>query len=397
MVTNEHSGILRTLVVNGSATSKLVSHAVAHTASVVLTNAVVHVVTNAIFVRVLRACPATIAKSVEFVPVAIAIPCRDVKASAGVDITWTVANAASVVRSHAIIRVVADAIQVSVCGTFTSTLIERIELIAIAVAVASRHVRTSALQDLAWTVANAASVVRPHAVVRVVADAIGIGVSSAITVTNGKRVKLVAVAVAIPCWDVRTSALVDLTWTVANSASVVRPHAIVHVVADAISIGVSSAVTVTNGKRIKLVAVAVAIPCWDVRTSALQDLAWTVAHTTGIVGSDTIVDCIAKAIPILICFTFTAAKTQSIQLVPVAIAVARRNVHTTAVKTLTGTIANATRIVRTHAIVHVVTNAIRIGVSRTFTAAQTKSVEFIPVAIAIASRDIRTSTIVNRA
>jgi len=335
LVTNEHSGILRTLVVNGSATSKLVSHAVAHTASVVLTNAVVHVVTNAIFVRVLRACPATIAKSVEFVPVAIAIPCRDVKASAGVDLTWTVANAASVVRSHAIIRVVADAIQVSVCGTFTSTLIERIELIAI--------------------------------------------------------------AVAIPCWDVRTSALVDLTWTVAHTASVVRPHAIVHVVADAISIGVSSAVTVTNGKRVKLVAVAVAIPCWDVRTSALQDLAWTVAHTTGIVGSDTIVDCIAKAIPILICFTFTAAKAQSIQLVPVAIAVARRNVHTTAVKTLTGTIANATRIVRTHAIVHVVTNAIRIGVSRTFTAAQTKSVEFIPVAIAIASRDIRTSTIVNRA
>ena len=54
---------------------------------------------------------------------------------------------------------------------------------------------------------------------------------------------MVPVAVAIARRDVGTSALVDLSWSVADAAGVVLSNAIVVVVTDAISIGVCHAVT----------------------------------------------------------------------------------------------------------------------------------------------------------
>ena len=116
-----------------------------------------------------------------------------------------------------------------------------------------------------------------HAVVYVVTDAIGIGVFSAVTAALSKGVELISVAVAVACWDVRTTALVDLARAVADATSVEFAHAVVHVVTDAIGISVFSAVTAAHPEGVKLVSVAVAVACWDVRTTAFVNLAWSVA------------------------------------------------------------------------------------------------------------------------
>ena len=61
--------------------------------------------------------------------------------------------------------------------------------------------------------------------------------------------------------------LVDLAWTVADAVSVKRAYAVVHVVTDAIGIGVFSAVTATLSKSVELVSIAVAVAFRDVRTT----------------------------------------------------------------------------------------------------------------------------------
>ena len=78
-----------------------------------------------------------------------------------------------------------------------------------------------------------------HAVVHVVADAIGIGVFSAVATTFSKSVELVSVAVAVAFREVRTTALVDLRRNrCRRHTRRVRPDAVVYVVSDAIGIGV---------------------------------------------------------------------------------------------------------------------------------------------------------------
>ena len=134
-----------------------------------------------------------------------------------------------------------------------------VELVSVAVAVAFRDVSTSALVDLTWSVADATRVEFAHAVVDVVTDAIGIGVFSAVTATHAEGVELVSVAVAVSFRDVRTTTLVDLAWAVADAARVEFAHAVVYVVTDAIGIGVFSAVTTTFAKSVELVSVAVAV------------------------------------------------------------------------------------------------------------------------------------------
>ena len=54
---------------------------------------------------------------------------------------------------------------------------------------------------------------------------------------------MVAVAIAVAFRDVLTSTLVDVTRAVAHAASVEFANALVHVVTDAISVGVRHAVT----------------------------------------------------------------------------------------------------------------------------------------------------------
>ena len=57
-------------------------------------------------------------------------------------------------------------------------------MVTLAVAIASRDVRASALVDLAGTIAHAASIECSNAVILVVTNPVGIGVSSTITTAD---------------------------------------------------------------------------------------------------------------------------------------------------------------------------------------------------------------------
>ena len=149
--------------------------------------------------------------------------------------------------------IVTYAVAIRIRRAVTTTHAQGVELVAVTVAVASGDVRTSALVNLARTVAHAASVEGANAVVHIVTDAIGIGVRFAVTTTHAQGVELVGIAVAVAGWDVRTSTFVDLAWTVANATGIQRAYAIVDVVTDAIGIGVCRAVTATNAQGVELV------------------------------------------------------------------------------------------------------------------------------------------------
>jgi hypothetical protein len=136
-------------------------------------------------------------------------------------------------------------------------------LVSVTITVPLGDLCTSALVNRPGTIANAARVVGTHAVVDVVTNAIGIGIFRAITATCAQSVKLIAITVAVPFRDVCTSTLVNLSWAIANATGIKCAHADIYDVTDAIRIFVGSTIATANAQRIFLVAVAIAIPFWN--------------------------------------------------------------------------------------------------------------------------------------
>jgi len=256
-------------------------------------------------------------------------------------------------------------------------------LVAVAVTSSSRNVITSARVDFTWPVANAARVERTNAVVHVVTNAIGIGVSRTVTATYTEGVQLVAVAVASSFGDVRASAFQHCARTVANSTSIQRSHAIIHVVANAIGIGVCRTITSACTEGVQLVAVAVAISCGDLGTSARVDFTWPVADAACVKCAYAIVDIVANAIGIGVSRTIATACTECVQLVAVAVTISCGDVGTSARVNFTWAIADTARVERTNAVVHIVANAIGIGVSGAIAATYTEGIFVDAIAIAI--------------
>ena len=111
-------------------------------------------------------------------------------------------------------------------------------MVAVAVAVSGRDVGTPALEDFSWSVADATSIKLTDTFVDIVTDAIGIGVSGAITSAIANDVELVSVTVAISFRDVGTSTWIDGAWSVANATSIDKSQAIFYVVTDAVVVAV---------------------------------------------------------------------------------------------------------------------------------------------------------------
>ena len=109
-----------------------------------------------------------------------------------------------------------------------------------------------------------------------------IKVLSAVTATHAEGVELVSIAVAVSGRDVSTSALVDLSWAIAYATSVEFADAVVYVVADAICIGVFSAVTATHAEGVELVAVAIAVAGRNAVTAANAALVKLVAAAVAV-------------------------------------------------------------------------------------------------------------------
>ena len=156
-------------------------------------------------------------------------------------------------------------------------------------------VRTSALVDGARTVADAALVELAYAVVHVITDAIGIGVRCAVTAAHSQARRAGFRRSRSPFWDVRTSALVDGSRAVADAALVVRTHAVVNVVADAIGIGVRCTVTAAHAQGVELVPSQSQSPsgCQNIRTRKSRQ---AVADAALVVCAHAVVDVAADAI-----------------------------------------------------------------------------------------------------
>ena len=99
---------------------------------------------------------------------------------------------------------------------------------------------------------------------------------------------MIPIAVAIACGDVGAPTFVDLSKvSLHNAARVVLPNTIVVDVADAIAVRIGHAVASADAKDVKLVPVAIAVASRDVGASALVDLSGPIADAARVVLSDT--------------------------------------------------------------------------------------------------------------
>ena len=135
------------------------------------------------------------------VTVTIAIPVGDVITSTFENGTRAIAYAASVEDTHTVINVITDAIRVFVSCAITTAHARCVILVTVTVAVTFWDVLTSTFIDFTRTVADAAGVEGTHTVIHVITDAICVYVSCAITTAHTQRVELVAVTVAVAGWD----------------------------------------------------------------------------------------------------------------------------------------------------------------------------------------------------
>ena len=141
-------------------------------------------------------------------------------------------------------------------------------MVAVAVAVSGRNILTSAFVNCPWAIANATGIKGAYTIVCVVTNAIGISVCSAVTPTYTQGVELVSVTVTIASRNVLTSAFKRGPRTIANSALVQCTHTIVHVITNAIGIGVGNAVATTNAEHVLHIAITVASTLGDAITAA---------------------------------------------------------------------------------------------------------------------------------
>ena len=214
------------------------------------------------------------------VSVTITVTRRNVRTSALVDLSRTIADSTGIECTYAIVNIVTDAIGIGVSLTVATAHAKSVELISVAVAIACWDAGTPTFIYFSWAIADATSIEFAHAGIHIITDAIGIGILQTIASAHTQCILLVAIAITIPFWNAGTSTCEDRSRTVAHATSIKRSHAVVHIVTNAIGIGVSLTVATTHAKRIKLVAVAVAVTLRNVKTSALEDLAWTVADAT---------------------------------------------------------------------------------------------------------------------
>ena len=181
-------------------------------------HAVVYVVADSVGIGIRRAASATHAEGVELIAVTIAVSCRDAGATAFLDRTRAIADPTGIQGTDAVVHVVTNAVRISVSGTVA--------------------------------IAHSDGVGRAHAVVYVVADSVGIGIRRAASATHAEGVELIAVTIAVSCRDAGATAFLDRTGAIANPTSIKRTHAVVHVVTNAVRISIRRAVAVADSEGI---------------------------------------------------------------------------------------------------------------------------------------------------
>ena len=194
---------------------------------------------------------------------------------------------------------------------------------------------------------------------------------------------MVPIAVAVTSRDFGATAVVDIARAATHAADVIcQARAIVVggcrvvvasrlvgaswnlvVVANAVTINIRSTGASADTNGVQLVTVTVAVSSWDVGTATVVDGTGAVADSAGIEVSDAVIHVVTDAILVCVCSAVTAAFVQGVQLVSVTVAVSRGDLRAATVVDVAGAVTDATGIEGSHAVVHVVTDAVLVGVS----------------------------------
>ena len=109
---------------------------------------------------------------------------------------------------------------------------------------------------------------------------------------------MIALAITIPSWNQLTSTVVNRTRTIADATCIKGSDAFVFSVTNAILVNVEVTSTSTNSQSVKLVAIAVAVTRRNIRASAVVNLTRTVADAARIQRSDAVVNVVAYSVAI---------------------------------------------------------------------------------------------------
>ena len=330
------------------------------------------------------------------VAVAVAISSRDFSTSAIVDGTWAIANAASVHCADTRIDVVTNAVAVCICSAGSSADANGVFLVTVTVAITSRDFCATAFENGTRSVANTTSIRGSHAVVYVITNAIAVGVCCTITTANADGVFLVSIAVAVTRRNIIASTFVDRTGTVANTTSVRGSHTVVYVVTNAIAIRINGAITTTFANDVFHIAIAVAVSSGNIGTPTFVDGAWAIANSTGVEGSNAVVYVVTNAVAVCICCAGSSADANGVFLVTVTVAITGRDFCATAFENGAWAIANSAGVEGSNAVVHIVADVVVVCISSAITTANAQGVFLVSIAVAITRRNVIASTFVDR-
>ena len=230
------------------------------------------VVTNAIAIEVRRTVSTANTQSILLIAITITVSVGNVRTAAFVDGTRTIADSTGIHITHAVIHIIADAIAVRICRAVSTAHTGGIELVAIAVTVSIGDRIAPAFVRGTGTIADTTFIDRAHAIVHIVADAIFIGIRRAISTTHSKGVLLIAVAIAVASRDWIATAIVDGSRAIADAASIIVTDTVVHVVTDAVIVRIGSAITTALAEGIVVQAVV---------STAATGTAFTIAERQG--------------------------------------------------------------------------------------------------------------------
>ena len=183
---------------------------IAFSAFVQLAHALIHIVADAVVVVVGETIASTHSQSVFDIAITVAIPVWDFSAPALQDSAWAVAFSAFIQLAHALIHIVAIAVAVQVLDTISTANAQGVKGVALAIAGPLGQGAASTIVHFSRSVANAASVVGSDAVIHVVAHAVFVFVcragSTAFTDNVGDDAR--AATLVNGAWPVADSAIV---------------------------------------------------------------------------------------------------------------------------------------------------------------------------------------------
>ena len=131
-----------------------------------------------------------------------------------------------------------------------------------------------------------------------VTDSVRIDIPRAVTAADAEGVELVAIAVAVASGNVLTPTVVDGTRPVADPAVVIAADAVIDIVTQTITVRICRAVPTADTEGVELVAIAVTFSGGDALTPAVVDGAWPVADPAIVIAADAVIDIVTEAVAV---------------------------------------------------------------------------------------------------